>query len=270
VARALESAGPKRSRLFEDPFAAGLLFSLPTRLVAHAFRFPPARIAVAAYYEHAFPGVMGGLVTRTRYLDEAFEESVANVEQCAILGVGLDCRARRLEGSPHVPVFEVDRPANLLWKRSRLPAGEPVRPVVEAPIDFETESLGDALGRAGFDSARPTFFIWEGVTQYLSREAVDATLGFVASCAPGCRLAFSYIVPEGLKSESATGAAAAGEPWLTTWEPEGLAMHLQGFGMTVLEDVGHEELRARFLDPLGRRDSHWEVERIALVESAGR
>ncbi len=266
VARALESARPEAGRLFEDPYAATLLFSLPTRIIARTFPFPPVRAAVAAFYERAFPGVMGGLLTRTRFLDEAFRSGLTSTEQCVILGVGLDCRAIRLEGSAEVPVFEVDRPANLSWKRSRLPSARSERRIVEAPIDFEHESLALALGRAGFDPGRPAFFLWEGVSQYLSAEAVDATLSFVASCAAGSRLAFSYIVPAGLASESAIGAAKAGEPWLTTFAPADLARHVAGFGLALLEDVGHEELRTRYLTPLGRRDSHWEVERIAIAE----
>lgn len=270
VARAIETRRPERVRLFSDPHAARLLFSLPTRLVARAFGLPPVRAAVAAVYDRAFPGVMGGLVTRTRFLDEAFAEGLASAEQAVILGVGLDSRAFRIPDHPEVPVFEVDRAANLAWKRDRLRGTNASRRVIETPIDFERESLGEALARAGLRKDAPTFFLWEGVTQYLTDEAVDATLGYVASRAPGSRLAFTYIVPEGLASASAISAAKVGEPWVSSITPAALARRAGEQGLETVADLGHAELRARYLVPLGRADRHWEVERVAVVEVPAR
>ena len=43
------------------------------------------------------------------------------------------------------------------------------------------DRLGVAMIQAGFRENTRTFFIWEGVTEYLSAEAVDLTLRFVRS-----------------------------------------------------------------------------------------
>ena len=48
-------------------------------------------------------------------------------------------------------------------------------------IDFTHQKLGDVLVTAGYRSDRMTFFIWEGVTQYIPEDAVRSTLGFVAT-----------------------------------------------------------------------------------------
>ena len=49
------------------------------------------------------------------------------------------------------------------------------------------------LAAAGHDPARPTFTLWEGVTMYLTREALDATLDAVRDySAPGSVVAFNY------------------------------------------------------------------------------
>jgi hypothetical protein len=40
--------------------------------------------------------------------------------------------------------------------------------------------------------------------------------------------------------------AAAGEPWKTFFEPRALAAELRALGLTELEDLGPEELNARF------------------------
>jgi O-methyltransferase involved in polyketide biosynthesis len=48
---------------------------------------------------------------------------------------------------------------------------------------------------AGFDAASPALFVWEGVTYYLSDEAVRATLRRVASgCHPQSGIVFDYVM----------------------------------------------------------------------------
>ena len=56
-----------------------------------------------------------------------------------------------------------------------------------APVDFERQTLAEGLLAAGFDGARPAVFSWLGVTQYLTRSAIDDTLRFVASLAARAR-----------------------------------------------------------------------------------
>jgi methyltransferase (TIGR00027 family) len=61
------------------------------------------------------------------------------------------------------------------------------------PINFESDSLKDALLGAGFNGDRKTLFIWEGVTYYLTAEAVDATLNFIRLNSPaGSSVCFDY------------------------------------------------------------------------------
>ena len=61
------------------------------------------------------------------------------------------------------------------------------------PINFEADNLRDALTEAVFSKEKKTLFIWEGVTYYLSREAVDNMLAFVRSNSPtGSSIAFDY------------------------------------------------------------------------------
>lgn len=69
---------------------------------------------------------------------------------------------------------------------------ERLRPLLPTPpvnvrfvaIDFNREGLVDRLPAAGFDLTRPAAFVWEGVSNYLSEDAVDSVLRFVASTAP--------------------------------------------------------------------------------------
>ncbi len=60
-----------------------------------------------------------------------------------------------------------------------------------APCDFERDDLADALTRAGVDRAAPIFFMWLGVTPYLSRDAAMTTLRTISET-PGAEVVFDY------------------------------------------------------------------------------
>ena len=47
--------------------------------------------------------------------------------------------------------------------------------VTYVPADFETEDWFEKLVDAGFEPDKPSFFVWESVTMYLDREAVENT-----------------------------------------------------------------------------------------------
>jgi methyltransferase (TIGR00027 family) len=65
--------------------------------------------------------------------------------------------------------------------------------VVYIPIDFNTEDLDAKLAAGGYRADLKTFFIWEGVTYYITAEAVDATLAFVAErSGAGSSIIFDY------------------------------------------------------------------------------
>ena len=49
------------------------------------------------------------------------------------------------------------------------------------------------MAAAGYGESARTVFLWEGVTNYLSEAAVDATLRWCSRAAPGSRLLFTYV-----------------------------------------------------------------------------
>jgi methyltransferase (TIGR00027 family) len=184
------------------------------------------------------------------------------VRQVVVLGAGLDTLALR---EPHagrgVRVFEVDHPATQEWKRRRLAqAGLPMpASLTFAPVDFERDRLADGLRAAGFDGGRPAFFLWLGVVPYLTRAAITGTLRFIASV-PGAEVVFDYAeppesLPAGRRARAAELGArtrAAGEPLLSHFEPAELAAELREHGFHELEDLGPDDLAARFSE--SRRD----------------
>jgi len=49
-----------------------------------------------------------------------------------------------------------------------------------SPVDFNRQSLENALTSADYKADRQTLFIWEGVSMYLEAQAVKDTLSFIA------------------------------------------------------------------------------------------
>ena len=190
VARAIESEKPAGERVCFDPyarrFAPGWLYSLTALFVK------------IGYAERRGPGVVGFIVARDRYIDDVLQDILKNdLQQLVILGAGLDSRAYRFDGlKDRVKVFEVDHPATQADKLARVQAIFGMIPahVSYVPVDFNTQTLQKRLEESGYDPTLKTLFIWQGVTMYLTEEAVKATLCFVVQqSALGSAIVFDYI-----------------------------------------------------------------------------
>lgn len=278
MGRALETYQPIERRLVDDPFA--MRFLPPAyRFLVHFLRTPILGPALLSKRERQIPGVAGNLLCRTSFIDEALLEGQrAGIKQVVILGAGLDSRAYRLREDA-VRFFEVDHPATQAWKRSRAMKCCPVEQVSFVPLNFETQELSEAMSSSGFRTGTASIFIWEGVTQYIHAEAVDQTFAYLADAgAAGSLLVFTYVhkgVLDGsLQLPGAKGFLAElesqGEPWVFGIDPAELSGFLAERGFTLVEDVGADEYRARFLQPLGRTMNLFEGERVAVARRPGR
>ncbi|MCP4020202.1 MAG: SAM-dependent methyltransferase [Desulfobacteraceae bacterium] len=143
-------------------------------------------------------GVYEYVTARTRIFDNFFKQAVKeNFEQIVFLGAGYDSRSYRFKDRiDSIKIFELDAgPTQAHKKQCLIKAGiEIPEQVTLVPINFNTESMDQALASSTFDKNKKTLFIWEGVTFYLSPEAVDATLKFIKSNSlSGSAVAFDYI-----------------------------------------------------------------------------
>ena len=204
-------------------------------------------------------------VLRLRYAEDRLDDAIAEgVGQYVILGAGFDTfTLRRADISDRLRVFELDHPATQRAKRHRLLKLGVELPTNLAlvPIDFEADSLAAALSDAGFDTARPTFFSWLGVTYYLTAEAVRQTLRRAADCAaPGSLLLLDYKLPTPQLPPPARLAAdkldafvkRLGEPMVSTFTEAALNDELLKVGGLPLDAVSPEEQARRYL--AGRDD----------------
>jgi methyltransferase (TIGR00027 family) len=202
---------------------------------------------------------------RNRYAEDELVRVIDDgTSQYIILGAGLDSFAyRRPDLLRTLDVYEVDHPASQAWKRKRveeLGIKIPAR-LHYVPIDFERETLTEGLVGGGVNLKAATFFSWLGVTQYLSSATVSSTLQQIAEVAtPGSEIVFQFIVPvttlaneeRALVEALAAHAAAAGEPWLSFFEPEEMETQLSQMGFGKIRQFGPKEATKRYL--LGRTD----------------
>ncbi|MFC7439794.1 class I SAM-dependent methyltransferase [Laceyella putida] len=274
--RALESSYPKERRLFEDPFAVKLIRP-PLQAAAFLARIPIVGRIVPMLLDHFGPGARTSGVTRTRLIDDHLTHALEQgITQVVILGSGFDSRAYRIPHIRKVRVFEVDQSHTLSTKQRKLvrligqlPAG-----VTFVAADLNVQQLEQTLTKAGFDRSRPAFFIWEGVTQYLTEQAVDRTLRFISSTAPGSFLLFTYVHRHAIKqlaSEAETRRIywlleRVGEPWTFGMVPEELPAYLEARGLSLVEDVNSITYRRRYLNPQGAHMKGYPFYRAVLAQ----
>jgi methyltransferase (TIGR00027 family) len=273
--RALESSRPASRRLFEDPLARHFLSPL-LALVARVSAVPVLGSLVSWFIDHRWPGASSSAVARTRFIDDAVTTCLEDhIEQVVILGAGFDARAYRLCAFEKVAVFEVDHPDTLRTKRGTL--GRALSNLPErvrfVPTDFNQRQLEQAMAVAGYRNSVPTLFLWEGVTNYLTEAAVDATLRWCSRAAAGSRLVFTYIHravlddPQsfiGTKKLLAT-LAASGENWTFGIDPSAVSDFLAQRGLTLERDLGAEDYRRLYFKDAARRMRGYEFYRIAVA-----
>jgi methyltransferase (TIGR00027 family) len=173
------------------PKLALALVSAPTR-IAHALSgyLPQA-------YRYPFvaePTLQSYVFARTTFFDQALERALSTADQFVILGAGFDTRMQRLPGDRPLRRFEVDAPVTQTTKLAALArAGVNMDGITYLAADFAHEDWFARLRAAGFDPARRSFFLWEGVSMYLECESVESTLRQIAQCAPGTSISFDYV-----------------------------------------------------------------------------
>jgi methyltransferase (TIGR00027 family) len=212
---------------------------------------------------------------RTRFIDDlALDAVTAGATQVVLLGAGYDSRAYRLPTLAAIRVVEIDHPATQRAKtrvvKARIPAGRRAH-VRFVPVDLSRE----ALDAAGLETAERTVVIWEGVTNYLTPDAVDTILRDLAgTLSRGSRIVFTYVDRSGLDG---TGGFAGieewhaevrrhGEPWTFGFDPASLSAYLADRGLRLMLDLSARDAAARYLSPLGRDEPTAEFYRIAQAE----
>jgi methyltransferase (TIGR00027 family) len=195
---------------------------------------------------------------RTVFFDQFFMKALKeNCPQIVILGAGFDSRAYRFKDHiQETRIFELDIHTTQRHKRECLIKSNVDIPeqVIFVPINFAIESIEDVLFNAGFNNRKKSTFLLEGLIQYLSEEAVNATFNDIKSVSkPGSIVAFNYIddseklregygVKEQIESINSTG-----EPYKFKIEEGEIDSFLKERGFKVIAHHTAEELAKEFL-----------------------
>ena len=193
-ARETDSAEP----LISDPYARLLVSGAGTGMW-EAFTGDEMQAKIAAADPEAaaiFANMLGYQAVRTHFFDGFFTEAAsAGIRQVVILASGLDSRAYRLPWPEGTVVYEIDQPKVLEYKSTKLHAAgvTPVADRREVAVDLRADWPA-ALKAAGFDTARPTAWLAEGLLMYLPADAQDRLFEHItALSAPGSRLSVEAV-----------------------------------------------------------------------------
>ena len=276
-------AGPEKS-IINDPYADKFVMgSGMIKLMGHRLNVWLSSKLAPGFHEH--------LISRTRFIDDLIEKSAKEgIEQYVILGAGYDSRANRLNLTPSLKIFEVDQPEVSDIKLSKLPKDLPnLENITYVNVDFSYQSLSEQLLTAGFDQTKSTIFTLEGVSQYITKEAVSSTIQELSSITKDARsIFFMSYVDELLNKDPAACfgkgypnpskkanliqnlSAKVGEPWISFYRAEEVESILEENGYSMKENVTLEDLNSLYFSPVGRalpENQIFKLEHFIVAES---
>ena len=178
--RAVETGLPKSKRLFTDPYAIYFLDRGLQRVTKFS-KIPLVGYFIQKLIHNKGIGAISSGIARTKFIDDLLESTIKEgCLQLIILGAGFDTRSLRLSFLKNISIIEIDHPdtsnlkINVLGKTvERLPEN-----LIFEQVDFNKQSLHDLSQNGKINFSVPTTIIWEGVTNYLTKEAIDNTFAF--------------------------------------------------------------------------------------------
>ena len=282
--RLIETLAEPEERIINDPYADRFVLGASViKFMGHRLNVWLAQKLVPGFHEH--------LISRTRFIDDLVKKnSASGVEQYVILGAGYDSRAHRLELPSSLRIFEVDQPEVQARKRSKLPEElSNLENMTYVAVDFTHQTLTEQLINAGFDQNKSTVFTLEGVSQYITKEALSSTIKEVAALTQRASSTFfiSYVSELFDKNPEACfgkgypnaekraklimyGSAKVGEPWISFYGAEEIENVLSQNGYSVKENVTLKDLNSRYFAPVGRALSEnqlLQLEHFVMAES---
>jgi methyltransferase (TIGR00027 family) len=214
---------------------------------------------------HATRYFRASILARARFIEDlVLDRARHGVDQYVILGAGLDTFAQRRPAiASQLQIFEVDQPGPQAWKRQRLMehgSGVPAW-LHLVPVDFEAGDVWwNRLVDAGFDPRKPAVVASTGVSMYLTRDAIAATLRQVAALAAGSTFVMTFLMPLELADPEVRpalqfaerGARASGTPFISFFTPGQILALAVDAGFRDVHHVSAEMLTERYF--AGRAD----------------
>ena len=282
--RLIESLAKPSKRIIYDPYAENFVLGAGIiKLMGHDLSVWLSKKFVPGLHEH--------LISRTRFIDDLIKKSISEqVEQYVILGAGYDSRAHNLKLPSGLKIFEVDQPEVQEIKISKLPDEIPnAENITYVSVDFNHQSLKNQLLNSGFDKSKSTIYTLEGVSQYITREALNSTLSELALLTPNSNATFfmsyvskllredpkacfgmGYSKPEKAAKFITNGAAKVGEPWISLYSSKEIEDLLSQNSFTLIENKTLADLNSKYFTPVGRTipENHiFKIEHFVVAKS---
>lgn len=200
------------------------------------------------------------VVGRSRYAEDQLKQAIEKgINQYVLVGAGLDSFVlRQVQYYPELKIFEVDHPDTQRFKKQKIEQlGDLSGKIEFVAIDFEKESIADALVRSSFDVDQAAFFSWLGTTHYLENKTTLATLASIAQITRvDSEVVMDYSIDfnelKGIEKIGtqlvATFTQILGEPLRGQFNPADLHHQVEKMGFIVLEDLSGEGLTQRYFD----------------------
>jgi methyltransferase (TIGR00027 family) len=271
---AVEQYEPPERRLIDDDLAE-LFLPRGRRWLAAATRWGPMRRLMIRGSEFTGPGLWVNMACRRRFIGDKLEEALGDIDAVVILGAGMDTRAYQLTRRVRIPIFEVDLPVNIARKAAtvRRVLGELPLSVRLVALDLERDDLLTSLAEHGYRTDYRVFFICEGVTQYLTENAVRRTLEGLRAAAPGSRMVFTYVRRDFIDGTNLYGSPALyrkvrqrRQLWHFGLQSDEVAGFIAAYGWRLVEQAGPDELVQRYVEPTGRNLKASQLEWSACAE----
>ncbi len=198
--------------LFWVAWLSGKLMWYRYRLFGR-FQIPKVPCTSPIWY---LDNTIGLLDVRTKFIDDVYRRYILEygkegkrpespVHTCVVLGAGFDTRGYRLQRPPSLKTwFEVDAPhiskykQKLLASAGMLSSNDEYKEVRFVPVLFGKQRWVDCLAERGYDrKEHKTFFIMEGVVNYLDEATVKNTFRTMASAPKGSLVVFTVRLVEG-------------------------------------------------------------------------
>jgi methyltransferase (TIGR00027 family) len=198
------------------------------------------------------------IVARARFVEDLIiEQSKKGIDQYIILGAGLDTFAQRRPAiASKLQIYEIDQPDTLAWKQQRLSElGLGVPDYLHfVPVDFELSSWWEELLKAGLDINKPAVIACTGVTLYLTKEAIIATLEQIATLAPGSKLAMTFYLPielldhedKPMQEMAEKGARASGTPFVSFFAPDQVLIMAKNAGFKDAKTISTRDMEQSY------------------------
>jgi len=248
--------------------------SAQTRWFSKIVRQPWFRPIAKLIERITIPGILLHYALRKECIRELVRSALANeVAQVVVLGAGFDPLSSELQREfPTALFWEIDHPATQRHKVSAC-SEIGIERVHFVAVDLSATGLDrEALISSGFDPAKRTFWIAEGLLMYFPAEIVSSLIRTLSSLsAPGSQLAFTFMEKQRdghIRFDSQTKLVTwwlhrRGEPFLWGTTRNELAEFIRPW--RVIRFFDHNDLRDTESDLSGQIIAKGEVICLAAI-----